>query len=492
MPCVASRGHTLILISNSMSDIKSFRQFLEAITKEITVTFGRFNPPTIGHEKLLNAVSSEAAGGVYRIYASHSVDSKKNPLEYTEKVKLMRTLFPKHARNIINDDSIKTILDIATKAYEDGFTRFVLVVGQDRVAEFSKLLQKYEGTKLNNGGFYEFPNGIEVVSAGDRDPDADDVEGMSASKMRQAVRDGNFKEFSQGLPKSYDKGLDLFNLLRKRMDLNEMANFREHIQLSPLSPIREAYVRGEVFNVGDAVRLKGGEVVQIVKRGPNFLVTEDNKKHWLKDVEPIVEETKISGSDLIDRLKSIGTAQGGFLQSTLDDIEKRSFILKDMTVDAILSKDESAKEIVHAMAQDYELRDYDEDGGLLDVEDGNVIEPQSLYKEPIVIIDDEVQDGYSRLANHLSNNDQKIKAWVANPLNIKEGWAHDEHKRVKGKYVLYIDRHNQKDELTKRSHIQSGLDAISRQPQDAFKVFRNMNGDTVFQEIKYLPHFYLV
>jgi signal peptidase I len=360
-----------------MSDIKSFRQFLEAITKEITVTFGRFNPPTIGHEKLLNAVSSEAAGGIYRIYASHSVDPKKNPLEYTEKVKLMRTLFPKHARNIINDDSIKTILDIATKAYEDGFTRFVLVVGQDRVAEFSKLLQKYEGTKLNNGGFYEFPNGIEVVSAGDRDPDADDVEGMSASKMRQAVRDGNFKEFSQGLPKSYDKGLDLFNLLRKRMDLNEMANFREHIQLSPLSQIREAYVRGEVFNVGDVVRLKGGEVVQIVKRGPNFLVTEDNRKHWLKDVEPIMEETK-------------------------------------------------------------------------------------------------------------------IKAWVANPLNIKEGWAHDEHKRVKGKYVLYIDSYNQQDELTKRSHIQSGLDAISQQPQDAFKVFRNMNGDTVFQEIKYLPHFYLI
>jgi signal peptidase I len=161
------------------------------------------------------------------------------------------------------------------------------------------------------------------------------------------------------------------------MDLNEMANFREHIQLSPLSQIREAYVRGEVFNVGDVVRLKGGEVVQIVKRGPNFLVTEDNRKHWLKDVEPIMEETK-------------------------------------------------------------------------------------------------------------------IKAWVANPLNIKEGWAHDEHKRVKGKYVLYIDRHNQKDELTKRSHIQSGLDAISQQPQDAFKVFRNMNGDTVFQEIKYLPHFYLV
>lgn len=377
MPCVASRGHTLILISNSMSDIKSFRQFLEAITKEITVTFGRFNPPTIGHEKLLNAVSSEAAGGIYRIYASHSVDPKKNPLEYTEKVKLMRTLFPKHARNIINDDSIKTILDIATKAYEDGFTRFVLVVGQDRVAEFSKLLQKYEGTKLNNGGFYEFPNGIEVISAGDRDPDADDVEGMSASKMRQAVRDGNFKEFSQGLPKSYDKGLDLFNLLRKRMDLNEMANFREHIQLSPLSQIREAYVRGEVFNVGDVVRLKGGEVVQIVKRGPNFLVTEDNRKHWLKDVEPIMEETK-------------------------------------------------------------------------------------------------------------------IKAWVANPLNIKEGWAHDEHKRVKGKYVLYIDSYNQQDELTKRSHIQSGLDAISQQPQDAFKVFRNMNGDTVFQEIKYLPHFYLI
>jgi len=271
-----------------MGNLKSFRQFVEATVKEITVTFGRFNPPTVGHEKLIDAVASEAAGGTYKIYASQSTDPTKNPLHYSEKVKVMRQMFPKHARNIIEDKSIKTFFDVACKAYQDGFTRFVLVVGQDRVTEFSKLLQKYEGQKLKNDGYYDFPGGIEVVSAGHRDPDSDDeVEGMSASKMRQAVRDNDLRSFSKGLPHGFEDAIGLFNLLRKRMGLKESATFREDVQFSPLSTIRESYVRGEVFNVGDSIRLKGGEVVQIVKRGPNFLVTEGNKKHWLSDVEPM-------------------------------------------------------------------------------------------------------------------------------------------------------------------------------------------------------------
>jgi hypothetical protein len=344
-----------------MSNIKSFRQFLEATVKEITVTFGRFNPPTIGHEKLLNTVASEAAGGTYKIYASQSNDENKNPLQYSEKIKLMRSMFPKYGRNIIEDKSIKTIFDVAEKAYKDGFTRFILVVGEDRVEEFSKLLKKYQGQQLKNGGFYDFPGGIEVVSAGDRDPDSDDVEGMSASKMRQAVRDGDLKEFSKGLPRGFEDGISIFNLLRKRMGLKETTNFREHVQLSPLSSIREAYVRGEIFRVGESCRLKGGEVVQIIKRGPNFLVTEGEKKHWLQDVEP-----------------------------------------------------------------------------------------------------------------------------------ISEGWAHDEHKRLGGKNVLFIDDHGEQDILDKRKHIQSGLESLSNQPKEAFKVFRNLNGDTAFQQIKWLPHFYLV
>jgi hypothetical protein len=234
-------------------------------------------------------VASEAAGGTYKIYASQTTDENKNPLQYSEKIKLMRSMFPKHGRNIIEDKSIKTIFDIAQKAYKDGFTRFVLVVGEDRVEEFSKLLQKYEGQQLKDGGFYDFPGGIEVVSAGDRDPDSDGVEGMSASKMRQAARDGDLVAFSKGLPRGYEDSISVFNLLRKRMGLKETTNFREHVQLTPLSSIREAYVRGEIFRVGDSCRLKGGEIIQIVKRGPNFLVTDDQKKHWLQDVEPIQE-----------------------------------------------------------------------------------------------------------------------------------------------------------------------------------------------------------
>jgi len=236
---------------------------------------------------IVSSSDFKAAGGAYRIYASQSVDVAKNPLHYEEKVKLMRQMFPKYARNIIEDEAIKTIFDVADKAYRDGFTRFVLVVGEDRVEDFSNLLKKYQGQKQKNGSFYDFPDGLEVVSAGHRDPDSDSVEGMSASKMRQAVKDSDLVSFSKGLPRGYEDSIGLFNLLRKRMGLKETVNFREHVQLNPLSAIREAYVRGEVFNVGDSIKLKGGDVVRIVKRGPNFLVTEDQRKHWLQDVQAI-------------------------------------------------------------------------------------------------------------------------------------------------------------------------------------------------------------
>lgn len=273
-----------------MGHIKTFRQFLDATTKTVVVTFGRFNPPTIGHEKLLTAVADQAANSnyparEYRIYVSQSVDEKKNPLKYHEKIKILRAMFPKFGRRIIEDESIKNILNAASQAYKDGFTRFVLVVGEDRVNEFSTLLAKYEMEKMANGGFYNFPDGIKVVSAGHRDADSDDVEGMSASKMRAAAAEGDFKTFSSGLPKGYEDGLALFNLLRKRMGLKETTNFRGHVNiLTDPTDVREAYVRGEVFNVGDEVVHKNGATLKISKRGPNFLVMEDGRKCWLQDI----------------------------------------------------------------------------------------------------------------------------------------------------------------------------------------------------------------
>ena len=271
--------------------VKTFKQYSEEKKNEVVFTFGRFNPPTTGHEKLMNKLASVAIGSNYRIYASHSNDAKKNPLQYDEKVKIMRKMFPKHGRNIILDSRIKNVFDVATSLYDQGFTRIVMVVGSDRVAEFRKLLNKYVGVKGRHG-FYEFPDGIDVISAGERDPDAEGVTGMSASKMRAAAVAGDFKSFSQGLPRSYGEDMTLFNLLRKRMGLKEKVNFRKHIQLPQLSTIRERYVAGEIFNVGDTV-YSGNNKITIAERRTNFIIDTNENKHFVDSLSEVRQDKDI-------------------------------------------------------------------------------------------------------------------------------------------------------------------------------------------------------
>ena len=272
-----------------MGNLKSFSEFLEAAVKEITITFGRFNPPTTGHGILLDKVASVAGKNAYRIYASHSNDTKKNPLKYDEKIKFLRKMFPKYARSIIDDENAKTIFNILAIIHKEGFTKLNLVVGSDRVDEFKTLLNRYAGTTLKDGTTYDFKDGLNILSAGERDADSDGADGMSASKMRAAVSANNFKEFSKGLPIGFTEGAALFNILLKRLHLEEAAEKRKHIQLPMVSEVRESYLRGEIFNVGDFCRLKSGDVIRITKRGTNFVVTEDLKKRWLQDVQPIQE-----------------------------------------------------------------------------------------------------------------------------------------------------------------------------------------------------------
>ena len=262
--------------------MKSFKQFNEDKKREVVFTFGRFNPPTIGHGKLLSKVASLATGNDYRIYASQSNDAKKNPLQYKEKIKVMRKMFPKHGRNIIEDKNAKTALHIASILHDQGFTKITMVVGSDRVKEFEKILKQYNGSKGRHG-FYDFKDGINIASAGERDPDAEGVSGMSASKMRQAATDGDFKSFSKGLPKAYGEDMTLFNLIRKRMGLKEMTNFRKHIQLPELSETREKYIAGEIFNVGDKAYV--GEVqVTIKERKSNFIIDEEGDKYFIQSL----------------------------------------------------------------------------------------------------------------------------------------------------------------------------------------------------------------
>ena len=209
--------------------MKTYQKFIsEKKGDTVIFTFGRFNPPTVGHEKLITAVQSVAKskGGDFFVYPSHSQDPKKNPLSQPQKIKYMKKMFPKYKRNIIASTG-KTALAIASELYSKGYTNLVMVVGSDRVQEFQKILDRYNGEDKAHG-FYDYDK-IEVVSAGERDPDAEGVEGMSASKMRAAAVAGDFKSFRMGTPKTLSDAdtKKLFNDIRKGMQLEVVKEGRK-------------------------------------------------------------------------------------------------------------------------------------------------------------------------------------------------------------------------------------------------------------------------
>jgi len=260
----------------------------------ISITFGRFNPPTVGHEKLLAKVAREAKsnGGEYRIYPSRSQDPKKNPLDPNTKVRFMRMAYPDHANAITSSDDMRTIFDVLTALDNDGYSSVNIVVGGDRVSEFNSLASKY------NGKLYSFDN-IKVTSAGDRDPDSDGVEGMSASKMRKAAAEGDFDTFKQGMPKALSKKdqEEVFLTLRQAMQVQESfedfaeASYAVH-EIAPkldIQGLREAYFAGEIFNEGTFVEnVNTGIISKVVSRGSNYVISIDEHDNifrtWLKDL----------------------------------------------------------------------------------------------------------------------------------------------------------------------------------------------------------------
>ena len=282
--------------------INTFRSFLVEEEKTIYFTFGRMNPPTIGHEKLLNVLAAKSGNNPYRVFLSQSQDKSKNPLSYKDKVKFARKMFPRHARAIMLSPEVKTVFDAVTKLYNEGFKRVVMIVGSDRVPEFDVLLKKYNGKKGRHG-LYNFEK-ITIISAGERDPDAEGIEGMSASKMRAAAKENDFTLFSQGIPKSLSNAntKQLYNTIRKAMGLKESTNFSSHIQLEPISEIRESYVTGELFSQGDTVIIKDtGKLAKVKYLGSNYVIVEDSGnqyRKWLDAIEKVeLEQTNEETQD---------------------------------------------------------------------------------------------------------------------------------------------------------------------------------------------------
>ena len=257
--------------------------------KQLTVGFGRFNPPTIGHEKLMNTISKTAGkGGEYKIYPSRTQDSKKNPLNPSDKVEYMRKAFPDHANSIVDDDKTKTIFDVLKSAYGKGYSTVNVVVGSDRVKEFENLANKY------NGQLYNFDK-INIVSAGERSADAKGVEGMSASKLRKAAMDGDYKTFRSGISKALDdkSAKKLFNTVQNSMKKTKSEAWEFAPKLA-FEGLREDYIAKNIFRLGDMVEnLNHGLVGKIIRAGANYViaVTEDNImfKSWLKDLNEYTE-----------------------------------------------------------------------------------------------------------------------------------------------------------------------------------------------------------
>jgi len=264
-------------------------------TETLTVAFGRFNPPTVGHGKLLAAAKKASAGEDMKIYPSRSQDPKKNPLDPDMKVGFMKKMFPEYEENIVNDNEMRSIFNVLTTADEQGYKNVNIIVGSDRQSEFENLATKY------NGELYNFDN-IRVISAGVRDADAEGVEGMSASKMRKAVVDGDFAAFRRGTPKELNDGdtQALFDAVRGGMKIK--AKKKEVAEMWEIAPkfdargLREQYVNGFIYKIGDIVEsLHTGLIGEIVRRGTNHLicVTRENYmfKSWIRDVMEYDEKT---------------------------------------------------------------------------------------------------------------------------------------------------------------------------------------------------------
>ena len=252
------------------------------------VVFGRFNPPTTGHEKLLKSASTEASrtGADLRIYPSRSVDAKKNPLQPGTKIEYMQKMFPDFAEDIKDDPNAKTIFDVLIACQNLAYKSVTIVVGQDRLAEFQGLAQKY------NGDLYDFEE-IKVISAGQRDADAEGLEGMSASKMRDAAAKDDFKAFAKGIPNigNMDKK-NLYNILQKSMGVKKTELAAETWTYAPkLDPfgLRVAYLKEQCFKVGSLVEnVNTGVRGRITRRCANHVIVQTPEhtmfKAWLKDL----------------------------------------------------------------------------------------------------------------------------------------------------------------------------------------------------------------
>jgi hypothetical protein len=274
----------------------TYKELAEAKSSTVVMAFGRMSPPTSGHELLVKAVLATAKknNAEHIIFLSRTQDAKKNPLTVDQKVYYARQSF-KGANIVGASDQIRTFIE-AAKYLTGKYKNLIMVAGSDRLLEYKQLLDKY------NGKDFKFDS-VLVVSAGERDPDADGASGMSATKMRQAAADNDFAKFKQGVPTGMNLATakKMFDDVRAGMKLNEDSN-----------DVREDYVNNRIFGVGSIVSYNNEEKA-VVWCGPNYVVLEGNEKAWIKDIAPtgkVDEAIMVKQQDKLKAARIIGMALG--------------------------------------------------------------------------------------------------------------------------------------------------------------------------------------
>ena len=273
-------------VEHAQSKTRAVNEALDKGNKLI-FAFGRFNPPTTGHGKLMKEVITQARknNANHIVYASASTDKRKNPLDVKTKVKFMKKMFPQNKIQAAGGTQ-RTFMEIL-KFYDKMYGEIIMIAGSDRINEFQKLADKYNGIDYNY-------KSVKVVSSGERDPDAEGVTGMSASKMREMAKNDDYRSFKTGIVGlSATDSKALFNAVKKGMGINErVESFTNFIN----NDLREEYHQEKIFNIGDMVEHMDGSKGMIIRRGSNYVSYESEgliKKAWLYDIQTLDEAPRI-------------------------------------------------------------------------------------------------------------------------------------------------------------------------------------------------------
>lgn len=319
-----------------------FKDFLEEkVEKHAVLAFGRMNPPTVGHEKLVSKVEDVArkVRGSAHVVVSHSQDSKKNPLTAQQKLRHAKRAFP--GVNVsASDSSAPTFLSQAAKLHKQGVTHFHMVGGSDRVKEFHDKLHKYNGT--HPGALYNFKH-IKVHSAGNRDPDSEGVSGMSASKMREHATKGNYNEFRKGVPSKMTDthAREMFKHVRSGMGIKE--DIDDQFEDLLIEGVHDKAIFKAVFLAGGPGSGKDYVLSNTLDGHGMVEINSDKALEFLMDKKGLdkkMPETEKEARDLVrDRAKTMTELKQRFalqgrngliINGTGDNVDKISRIKKGL------------------------------------------------------------------------------------------------------------------------------------------------------------------